>query len=172
MGKIIKNNRGFTLIEIVVAAGIMALFSLTLISVFLATVRSGSKAQLLQAGHQEGDFALRQMARVIRGAKEVSCDSNSDLITVTGTSGQEIVFSVVPDDNGFPRVASDSNLDINFLTGTMAEVTNLNFKCYLGQKGNQVVTITLKLNAQPGGGGQVQEQFVQEFATSVSTRQY
>ncbi|PJC66333.1 hypothetical protein CO018_02430, partial [Candidatus Beckwithbacteria bacterium CG_4_9_14_0_2_um_filter_47_11] len=121
---------------------------------------------------QEGDFALRQMARVIRGAKEVSCDSNSDLITVTGTSGQEIVFSVVPDDNGFPRVASDSNSDINFLTGTMAEVTNLNFKCYLGQKGNQVVTITLKLNAQPDGGGQVQEQFVQEFATSVSTRQY
>ena len=170
MGKIIKNNRGFTLIEIVVAAGIMALFSLTLISVFLATVRSGSKAQLLQAGHQEGDFALRQMARVIRGAKEVSCDSGS--ITVTGTSGQEIVFSVVPDDNGFPRVASDSNLDINFLTGTMAEVTNLNFNCYPGQKGNQVVTITLKLNAQPDGGGQVQEQFVQEFATSVSTRQY
>ena len=168
MGKIIKNNRGFTLIEIVVAAGIMALFSLTLISVFLATVRSGSKAQLLQAGHQEGDFALRQMARVIRGAKEVSCDSGS--ITVTGTSGQEIVFSVVPDDNGFPRVASDS--DINFLTGTMAKVTNLNFNCYPGQKGNQVVTITLKLNAQPDGGGQVQEQFVQEFATSVSTRQY
>jgi len=170
MGKIIKNNRGFTLIEIVVAAGIMALFSLTLISVFLATVRSGSKAQLLQAGHQEGDFALRQMARVIRGAKEVSCDSGS--ITVTGTSGQEIVFSVVPDDNGFPRVASDSDSDINFLTGTMAQVTNLNFNCYPGQKGNQVVTITLKLNAQPDGGGQVQEQFVQEFATSVSTRQY
>jgi len=170
MGKIIKNNRGFTLIEIVVAAGIMALFSLTLISVFLATVRSGSKAQLLQAGHQEGDFALRQMARVIRGAKEVSCDSGS--ITVTGTSGQEIVFSVVPDDNGFPRVASDSDSDINFLTGTMAKVTNLNFNCYPGQKGNQVVTITLKLNAQPDGGGQVQEQFVQEFATSVSTRQY
>ena len=170
MGKIIKNNRGFTLIEIVVAAGIMALFSLTLISVFLATVRSGSKAQLLQAGHQEGDFALRQMARVIRGAKEVSCDSGS--ITVTGTSGSKIVFSVVPDDNGFPRVASDSDSDINFLTGTMAEVTNLNFDCYPGQKGNQVVTITLKLNAQPDGGGQVQEQFVQEFATSVSTRQY
>ena len=161
MGKIIKNNQGFTLIEIVVVAGIMALFSLTLIGVFLATVRSGSKAQLLQAGHQEGDFALQQMAQVIRGSKTVS--DCSDSITVTGTSGSEIVFSEL--DN---RIASDSS----YLTGTLAEVTNLEFDCYPGHLGNQVVTITLELNAQPAGGGQVQEQFVQEFATSVSTRQY
>ena len=157
MGKI----KGFTLIEIVVVAGIMALFSLTLISVFLATVRSGSKAQLLQAGHQEGDFALQQMAQIIRGAKAVSnCGAS---ITVTSASGAEIIFS--ESDN---RVASDSS----YLTGTLAEVTNLNFGCYPGHLGNQVVTLTLELNARPLGDGQVQEQFVQEFATSVSTRQY
>ncbi len=153
--------RGFTLIEIVVVAGIMALFSLTLIGVFLATVRSGSKAQLLQAGHQEGDFALQQMADVVRGAKAVSCGGDS--ITVTSASGSEIIFSSVDS-----RVASDSS----FLTGTLAEVTNLNFDCFPGRLGNQVVTLTLELNARPAGGGQVQEQFVQEFATSVSTRQY
>lgn len=161
MGKINKANQGFTLIEIVVVAGIMALFSLTLIGVFLATVRSGSKAQLVQAGHQEGDFALRQMAEVIRGAKTVSCGGDS--ITVTTTSGSEIIFSST--DN---RVASDSS----YLTGTLAEVTNLNFDCFPGRLGNQVVTLTLELNTNPAGGGQVQEQFTQEFATSVSTRQY
>lgn len=161
-----KNNRGFTLIEIVVVAGIMALFSLTLISVFLATVRSGSKAQLLQAGHQEGDFALRQMADAVRRAKAVSC--NGDSITVTTASGSEIVFSPV-EDNGITRVASDSS---RWLTGKLAEATNLSFVCYPGKLGNQVVTLTLELNARPAGGGQVHEQFVQEFATSVSTRQY
>jgi hypothetical protein len=116
---------------------------------------------LLQAGHQEGDFALQQMAQVIRGAKSVSCGGGS--ITVTGTSGSEIVFSELNN-----RIASDSS----YLTGTLAEVTNLNFDCYPGQLGNQVVTLTLELNARPAGGGQVQEQFVQEFATSVSTQQY
>lgn len=168
MGKINNPSQGFTLIEIVVVAGIMALFSLTLISVFLATVRSGSKAQLLQAGHQEGDFALRQMAQVIRGAEAVVCSPGGDSITITGTSGSEIIFSVVPD-GGFPRVASDSS---RWLTGKLAEVTNLSFVCYSSELGNYVVTLTLELNARPAGGGQVQEQFIQEFATSVSTRQY
>lgn len=161
-----KMKPGFTLIEIVVVSGIMALFSLTLIGVFLATIRSGGKAQLLQAGHQEGDFALRQMAQVIRGAKAVSC--NGDEITITTTGGSEIVFSPVVD-NGIIRVASDSS---RFLTGKLASVTNLNFDCFPGRLDNQVVTLTLELNARPTGGGQAQEQFVQEFATSVSTRQH
>ena len=162
MGKI----RGFTLIEIVVVTGIMALFSLTLIAVFLATVRSGGKSQLIQAAHQEGDFALKQMAGTIRNSNSVSCAA--DTITVTAGSGAEIVFSLV-DASGLTRVASDSS---RFLTGTLAQASNLRFSCYQGLLGNQVVTLSFILNTQPSGGGQIQEQFQQEFATSVSTRQY
>lgn len=160
MGKM----KGFTLIEIVVVAGIMALFSLTLISVFLATIRSGSKAQLLQVGHQEGDFALKQMASVIREAKTVDCQSDS--VTVTTILGSQINFALQTDGE-IPRIASDSS---RFLTGTATRASNLSFICYPGQLGNQVVTINFELNSQPGG--QVQESFSQQFATSVSTRQY
>lgn len=158
--------KGFTLIEIVVVAGIMALFSLTLISVFLATVRGGGKSQLTQAAHQEGDFALKQMAGTIRRAASVSCAV--DTLTATTNIGTEIVFSLVTD-AGVTRVASDSS---RFLTGRLAQASKLNFNCYQGDLGNQVVTVSLELNAKQAGTGQAQEQFAEEFRTSVSTRQY
>lgn len=150
-------SRGFTLIEIVVVAGIMALFSLTLVSVFLATVKGGSKSQLTQAVHQEGDFALKTMASSIRSSQLVNC--NGAEITLTTALGSPIVYSLV-DDGGVTRVASDSS---RFLTGNLAQAAALNFTCYPGILGNQVVTLTLTLDAT---------EFTQDFATSVSTRQY
>lgn len=170
MGKIGLSRRnvgGFTLIEIVVVAGIMAIFSLTLIGVFLATVRTGNKSQLTQAVHQEGDFALKRMANTIRNSQAVSC--NGDVITITNPGGAEIIFSLVADGD-ITRIASDSS---SFLTGKLAEVTGLSFSCYQGLLGNQVVTMALTLNTHPGAAsGQAQEKSVQQFATSVSTRQY
>jgi prepilin-type N-terminal cleavage/methylation domain-containing protein len=169
MGKIITSkiskNSGFTLIEVVVVAGIIALFSVTLVSVFLATMRGGNKSQLIQIVHQEGDFALKTMANVIRGADQVTCGGGSiDIVTLTGSV---INFSTL-DDNGIIRVASDSS---TFLTGNRATVTNLDFACASGVLNNQVVTINLELSVEPTGG-QIQEKTVQTFATSVSTRQY
>jgi type II secretory pathway pseudopilin PulG len=167
MGKI-KNNQGFTLVEVIVVAGIMTLFSVTLVSVFLATIRGGNKSQLTQAVHQEGDFALKRMASLIRGAAEVDCDGEA--IMVTPLFGPPVTFSLVMD-QGIPRVASDSS---QFLTGTTAAVSNLNFVCFDSLLGNQVVILSLTLKALPlsGGSGQVQEQSEQFFATSVSTRQH
>ena len=167
MGKIkslLRDRGGFTLIEIIVVAGIMTLFSLTLISVFLATVRGGSKSQLVQAAHQEGDLAVRRLADAVRSSLGVSC--SNDELTVTLPSGADAVYNLV-DDSGLSRVASNSSL---FLTGTLVEATGLSFSCYQGVLGNQVVTMSLILTA--GATGQNQEQWQQEFATSVSTRQY
>jgi type II secretory pathway pseudopilin PulG len=164
MGKI--KNSGFTLIEIVVVAGIMALFSITLISVFLATVRGGNKSLLIQTVHQEGDFVLKTIRNTIRAAESVTCSGTSaDITTLTGSV---INFSLV-DDNGVNRIASDSS---TFLTGNKASVTALTFDCYSGLLNNQVVTISLELSVAPAGGGQIQEKTVQTFATSVSTRQH
>jgi type II secretory pathway pseudopilin PulG len=169
MGKINKRkqskNLAFTLIEVVVVAGIIALFSVTLVSVFLATIRGGSKSQLTQVVHQEGDFALKTMVNVIRGADQVACGGGGiDILTLTGSV---INFSTL-DDNGIIRVASDSS---TFLTGNRATVTDLEFTCSTGMLNNQVVTINLELTAGEVGG-QIQERTVQTFATSVSTRQY
>ncbi|MFC1627385.1 PilW family protein [Patescibacteria group bacterium] len=160
-----KNNQGYTLIEVLVVTSIMALFSLTLIAVFLATVRGGVKSQKLQMVHQDGDFALETMARTIRQSKEVDCGVD---FTTTAEDGTATIFSLV-DDGGVMKVASNLT---EFLTGDVAQASGLSFTCYEGDTGNQVVTISFTLTGGDEVGAQVQEKITQGFATSVSTRTY
>jgi len=167
MGKI-KKNTGFTLMEVLVVSGIMALFALTVISVFLSTIRGGTKAQLLQSVHQDGDFALERMAAMIRNGSEADCLGD---FTITNPDGRTTTFTRVEDDSIY-RIASNSS---QFLTGKVAEIAeaaDLSFTCYDGYLGNQVVTIRFTLTAGQEAGAQVQEKLTQGFATSVATRQY
>jgi|APSaa5957512622_1039677.scaffolds.fasta_scaffold08112_8 type II secretory pathway pseudopilin PulG len=171
MGEIKKRqlaagNQGYTLIELVTVTGIMALFTLTLIGIFLATIRGGTKSQVVQQVHQNGDFALRSMSRLIRASDRVSgCGSS---VSVDQVDGSNTVFSIVEvgDAN---RIASNSS---QFLTSTTHQVSNLLFTCYDGDLGNQVVTIEFTITAGGETGAQTQEKFTQDFATSVSTRVY
>lgn len=145
----------------------MALFSLTLIGVFLATVRGGNKAQLVQMVHQEGDYALRTMARMARMAREVDCSAVTSL-TLINFDGDQTVYSLVTDEL-VDKIASNSGL---FLTGTIGTVSDLNFTCNPGSLNNQVVTMSFVLTAGNLTTGQVQEKMIQRFATSVSTRNF
>jgi len=154
-----KINSGFTLIEVVTVSGIMALFSITLISVFMASFRGGTKSQLIQRIRQDGDYVLTSMSREIKKATQVdSCGADLQLILVDGNA---IKYWQSAD-----RIASDSS----FLTGTAAKAGNLNFNCVVGETGNQIVTISFTLT---GGvaASQAQEKLSQDFAISVSTRQ-
>lgn len=158
MGKI--KSQGFTLIEMLTVSGIMALFSITLISVFLASFRGGTKAGLVQALRQNGDFVLTAITREVRRAERISCAGTE--LTVTKTDGGEIVYTISGD-----RIASDSS----FLTNPIAAVDSLSFTCADGEIGNQILTIRFTLRAGEETS-QVQEKLNQVFATSVATRQH
>lgn len=156
MGKI----KGFTLIEVITVSGIMALFSITLISVFMASFRGGIKSQLIQRIRQDGDYVLSLMSREIKKAAEIdNCGEDLQLTLVDG--------SVIRYWESADRIASDSS----FLTGTASKAENLNFDCVVGETGNQIVTISFTLTGGEAGS-QAQEKLSQEFATSVSTREH
>ena len=157
-----KNEKfsGFTLIEVITVSGIMALFSITLISVFMASFRGGTKSQLIQRIRQDGDYALVSMSREIKKAAKIdNCGADLQLILVDG--------SLVNYSLSSGRIASDSS----YLTGNAATVENLIFGCDEGETGNQIVTISFTLT---GGNvsSQAQEKLSQGFATSVSTREH
>lgn len=166
MGKIKKYKiaSGFTLIEVLTVSGIMALFSLTLIGIFLATIRGGTKAQLISSVHQEGDFALKSMTKMIRESSSIDCTGD---FTVTAQDGYNTVFSLV--DDGHTKIASNSS---QFLTSNLAEASALNFLCYEGATGMQIVTVSFTLTVGEVENVKVSEKVTQSFATSVSTRQY
>lgn len=146
----VKNNSGFTLIEVLTVSGIMALFSLTLIAIFLSTFRGGVKAQAMQQLHQDGDFALKSITREIKKATTVVCGADLRLLL---PDNSEIRYWLSTN-----RVASDSA----FLTGGTGLASDLVFSCLSGQLGNQIITISFTLT---------NENFTQNFATSVATRQ-
>ncbi|MEK7513539.1 MAG: type II secretion system protein [Patescibacteria group bacterium] len=154
--------KGFTLIELMVVVVIFALFSVTLMGLLLATLRGSNKAQLTQVLHQEGDYALMNMARTIRQGKSAACGSGQ--ITVENNDGGTIIFSRVLNESVY-KIASNSS---QFLTGTRGTVSNLAFTCYVNETGQTTVTLGFTLAAM--SGVQVQEKFTQDFATSVSLR--
>jgi len=164
-----KNEKfsGFTLIEVITVSGIMALFSITLISVFMASFRGGTKSQLLQRIRQDGDYVLTSMSREIKKAKTIdniaNCVAGAADLQLTLVDGSSITYSLSSD-----KIASDSS----FLTGTAGKAENLNFRCYVVRPGKQIVTISFTLSAGEETGSQAQEKLTQNFATSVSTREH
>lgn len=160
MSRASLRRQGFTLIEMLTVSGIMALFSITLISVFLASFRGGTKAGLVQILRQNGDFALTAIVREVRRAEKITCAGTE--LTVSKIDGGEIIYTNI--DN---RIASDSS----YLTSPGLTVNNLNFICYDGQIGNQIMTASFTLTAGQESS-QTQEKLSQEFATSVATRQH
>jgi len=165
MGKI----NGFSLIETLVSVSIMALLSLTLIAIFLATIKGGIKAQKVQMVHQQGDFALSVMSKTARNSQTADCGEEGTYLLLKTDLGN-VAYSVGSDES-VDRIASNSG---EFLTSNLVNVEDLSFICHGGDLGNQVVTISFDLVAgYPASyGGQAQDWVRQNFATSVSTRRY
>jgi prepilin-type N-terminal cleavage/methylation domain-containing protein len=158
-----KQSSGFTLIEVLTVSVIMVIFAMTIVSLFLATVRGGTKAQVIQVIRQNGDSAMKAMTQTIRNSQRVAC--NGTEILVYDEKDNSIRYFL---DETEKRVASDSS----YLTGTGIEAADLIFLCQMGELGNQVVTINFKLSLGTSAGAQVQEKLTENFKTSVSLRQY
>ena len=146
------NRRGYTLIELLVVCVMLALFSLTLIGIFLATFRAGAKASIIQQLHQDGDSALQAMTRELKRAQAVVCNPDTLELTPLYLSNR-IIYQL-----SGGKIASDSS----DLTGGLGTASNLSFSCVDTSAGGQIITINFTLT---------HELISQNFATSVSTRQ-
>jgi len=173
-------KKGFTLIEILVVSGIMVLFSLTIVSLFLSTIRGNTKTQVMQKVRQDGDFALKTMTRLIKNADSVEIGSGCTEVGTTDVSidvndiyGGTTTFSLVEwGADAIDRIASNSGGIDYFLTGITVNTSDLNFTCYEMSLGNQIVTISFTLTIGGEAGLQAQEKEEQEFKTSASLRKY
>jgi len=175
-----KMKKGFTLIEILVVSGVMVMFSLTIVGLFLSTMRGSTKTEVVQKVRQDGDFALKTITRIIKKADSVVVGSGC---IESGTEGNSIIvndiyggvasFSMKDDlEVGITRIASTSGSIDFFLTGVTAEVSDMRFKCYQRSSGNQIVTVSFTLTIGAEEGTQAQEKEEQDFKTSVSLRKY
>jgi len=156
-----KGNRGFTLIEILVSIGIIAIISVLIAQSFFSTTRSNTKAELLKDIKQNGDYAIEIMGRMIRNARDVSsacptAGSMADSLVLVNADGGTTTFGCY-EDVTVTRIASTSasmgtieNLTGNTVsTGDTCLTSTLQFWCSRPAYSSPIVTIFFTLS-QPG----------------------
>lgn len=175
-----RKGAGFTLLEMVVSLAIIALVALVLSQVFVATLRTNTKTELLKDVKQNGELAIESMVRMLQHAQSVTSTCSE-----TGTSASSVTF-VNPDggtttlgcvlDGTVTRLASTSAEGAVYLTsddvtmgGASCLGATLRFTCFGGTGVPSSVTISFQL-AQSGTPGQAFESSSESFQTTATMR--
>ena len=89
-----KVNKGFTLIEILVAVAIFALVMLIAVGAVLSAVDANRKAQSLNSIVNNLSFALESMIRDMRTGKDyTSCGANNACVEFTDRNGVLVIYN-------------------------------------------------------------------------------
>jgi len=181
--QIIVNQKGFTLVEIMVVVVIFGIMGIVASNSLFSLLRGASKTEILKEVKQNGDYTLSVMEFKIRNAKEVLTTTYA--CTGTQQTGIEILN---PDDSktvyscaafGFPLVNRLQEVyttpagvvqTAKYLTTTKVTVANCNavFSCTSAVSGIESVNIRFTLNQV--GGTSPEDSATETFATQVNLR--
>lgn len=173
-------SAGFSLLEFLLAMGVFSFISLVIAQVFISTLRSNTKTEIIKEVKQNGEFALETMTRLLQSA--TSIDS---ACTAGGTGAKSIRF-INPDrsmttlncalDGSVTRIASRSGGMVDYLTsqntslgGTSCAESSLSFRCTDPVGAVPVIRISFQL-AQRGTPIDQFETASVSFQTTVTTR--
>ena len=131
-----KNLKGFTIIELLVALVIFVVLAFFATQSLANILQSRTKAEVTRAVRQDADYTISVMERHLRGALSVTCVSPTQ-ITYVDPDGKSASFSCTNVGTSNAFVASGSAR----LTTTEARVTNCVFSCL----STSVVNISLTL---------------------------
>jgi prepilin-type N-terminal cleavage/methylation domain-containing protein len=180
------SNKGFTLLETLIAVSVMATIGSLIAQVFFTTTRTNTKTEALKEVKQNGDFALDVMTRMVRNSLSVSSSCASTGTTlgaldIQNSDGDTTEFGCYYDDaNKITRIASTSAAtgtteyltSINTTLGgaSCADANNsLSFVCTSFPGDPDHIVITFRL-AQRGVSIDQFEKANMQFQTTVSAR--
>lgn len=180
MKKIFNTTKGFTLLEILVSIGVLALMSTLLTQVFITSTRSNTKTEIAKDVKQNGDFATEVIARLIRNSLAITT-----LCSTTGTTTSSIAITN-PDggattlgcalDGTVTRIASTSAGATAYLTasnltlgGTSCSGATLTFTCTAPVDQPTTVSIAFTLS-QKGTPEDQSARASASFQTTVAIR--
>lgn len=111
------NEKGFTFMEILVAAGIIALISGVSAQVFLTASRNAVKSDLIRNIKQNGEYSLEIMSRMIQSAKSISACTGAPSASFAIENADDGVTTFgCALDGAVTRIASGSATGTAFLT--------------------------------------------------------
>lgn len=160
-----REKRGFTLIEILVVFGILAIISVVASNMFFAVLRGTTKTKSMQLIKQNGDYAISLMVRMIRNARSISTYTPSSL-TIINPDGGTTIFSCV---NNVITSNSASLISTEVKVVSCIAV----FTVTDGEPGISPDTVAIDFDlSQVGVTDRPEEQAQVKFKTTVSLRNY
>lgn len=169
-----KKPKGFTLIELLVVMAIIAIIGGVIMSILFSVVRGTNKANKLIVVRQNGNYAIAQMTKIIRGAKMLQVPNNCDAdgeyansITVIGQDDRPTKLELTNN-----TIASTSAYSGNLTDISTVKVTNLQFSCSQASNSNTIlVTINFDVTQALDNPG-VENAASLHLSTSVALRNY
>ncbi|MFA5047495.1 MAG: prepilin-type N-terminal cleavage/methylation domain-containing protein [Patescibacteria group bacterium] len=129
MFKIINNRRGFTLMEMIIAAGLFAILSVVVSGIFMAANNLQQQAVSSERLQNDGRYILDKIAKEVRG-REVNLVYPSDNPTSTLSFKSDEFNDVVTFFYDSNSVWYDINGDFATLNSDDVEVIDLKFFTY------------------------------------------
>lgn len=141
MKHILKLYEGFTLLEMVVTVGIVALVAIVVSQIFLSTIRTNVKTEISKDMKQNGVLALESIVRMVQRAQSITSPcvaegTTSQSLTIVGEDSGVTTLECLEDGNAM-RLASSSANGVQYLTsehvtlgGDSCEQSTLTFVCY------------------------------------------
>ncbi len=159
-------KKGFSLIELIIVIGLIAMLMLAISSSLLMSIISSNRIRKATATKQAGNYALDQMQSLIRNSKDITvCNSSS--VTVTNSDGSDSIIELKEG-----RLVINTT---NYLTPSNVVVnTSALFTCYpvdttpLSNAKSNLIKIVFTL--QDSEMSRSTENPVLHFETSVNLR--
>ena len=168
-----NTQRGFTLLEMLVSVAIIAMVSVVLSQVFISTIRTNAKTEILKEVKQNGDLAIESISRMVQNAKSISCPTATSLLIVNPDGGSTTIGCAL--DATTTRLASTSATTVYLssksvtLGGTDCASSTLQFTCTATTGLPSHVAVSFRL-AQIGTPVDQFERASESFQTSVTMR--
>ncbi|MBU1034027.1 prepilin-type N-terminal cleavage/methylation domain-containing protein [Patescibacteria group bacterium] len=167
-----KNQKAFTLLELLITSSITALLMLAISSLFITFLATAYKSRISQNLRESGGNAMTQIIDMIRSSGEITstCDSETPLdhITVTGEDGVE--STIIEEDD---RIASVSAEKKFYLTESSADsnyVSDLVFNCDLTPEGKKYIEVNFTLHTGDNEASNSARSTSLDFSSGVATR--
>lgn len=176
-------THGFTLLEVIVVVGVIALLSGITAQVFLTSTRNATKSDVVRTVKQNGELSLEIMTRMIQNARTIasSCiGTSTTTLTIENFDEGRSTFGCSMDGE-VARIASESASGTAYLTarnvttlvsgGATCDDSTLAFVCREQAGFPSQVTISFSLS-QTGSPAKAYEQVTVPFETTVAVRSY
>ena len=157
-------TKAFTLVEIVMSVGLMAVLAVGVNTYFISSLRSARKAATVSIVKSEGEQIQTNIVQMVKFAKRIGgCPSYTSLI-LTASDGSEVTYTINSDrilqTINYPSPTPDVSIYLNSTKTLFAGCGNT-FACIAGGS-----TVDMCFLLSSAGAGDVTE------ATSMTFRNY